>query len=508
MDLTKPMLYHAHRTPSQTALIFEERTYSYEQLNKEINRYSHGFIQQGLKKGDKVSLFLRNSDYFVLCAYAIWKAGGVVVPVNYRLTAKEVQYIVEQSDSVAVITDADQAATVLQAVENISLKPTVYSVGAAEETIPLQDLYSDEEQEPTVDISPVDDAQILYTSGTTGLPKGALFTHANIISLNMSITTLKKITEDDVYLLVAPAFHSAGLNMILTSTFFGGATLVVQREFHPVEALKAIEQHKVTLFFAVPAMYNAYFMVPKDSFDVSSVRAFNYGAAPMSPGMIQAAIDYFGSDQFYNCCGLTEGGPGGIVLMPQEHKTKLGAAGKAMPFLNARVVNDQMEDVIPGEVGEFIIRSSSVMKEYYKKPEETAKTFRDGWLLTGDLATVDEDGYITLVDRKKDMIISGGENVYSVEVEQVLNSHPGILEAAAIGLPDPQWGEIVTAIIVPKEGAVLDAEEIKTFCRESLAGYKIPRHFIYTDALPRNASGKILKYHLREEWKDSRIQQG
>lgn len=225
----------------------------------------------------------------------------------------------------------------------------------------------------------------------------------------------------------------------------------------------------------------------------------------MSPGMIQTAIDYFGSDQFYNCCGLTEGGPSGVVLTPKEHKTKIGAAGKAMPYLNARVVNEHMQDVAPGEVGEFIIRSSSVMKEYYKKPEETAKTFKDGWLLTGDLATMDEDGYITLVDRKKDMIISGGENVYSVEVEQVLNSHPGILEAATIGLPDPQWGEIVTAVIVPKEGVTLDEQEIQAFCRESLAGYKIPRQFIYTDALPRNASGKILKYNLRDQWKESRI---
>lgn len=508
MDLTKPMLYHAQQSPSHTALIYENRTYSYEELNKEINRYSHGFIREGIQKGNKVSLFLKNSDLFVICAYAIWKAGGIVVPINYRLTAKELSYLLDQSDSVAVVTDAENNEIVLQAIEQISPRPVVYSLGETMQgTQPLEQLRTEFEEEPTVLLFPTDDAQILYTSGTTGLPKGALFTHANIISLNMSVSVMTKLSQEDKYLLVAPAFHSAGLNMILTSTFFAGATLVMQRDFHPVETQKAIQQHKITVFFAVPAMYSACFMVPKGSFDLSSVRIYNYGAAPMSPGLIQAAIDYFGSDQFYNCCGLTEGGPGGVVLTPEEHKTKLGAAGKAMPFLSARVVNDQMEDVVPGEVGEFIIRSGSVMKEYYKKPEETAKTFRDGWLLTGDLATMDEEGFITLVDRKKDMIISGGENVYSVEVEQVLNSHPDILETAIIGLPDPQWGEIVTAVIVAKEGTVLEETEIKTYCRESLAGYKIPRHFIYTDVLPRNASGKILKYNLRDRWKEARITQ-
>ncbi|WP_332645840.1 class I adenylate-forming enzyme family protein [Lysinibacillus sp. 54212] len=501
MDLTKPILYHAHRTPDHTALVYGEKTYSYQELNEEINRYSHGLIAQGIQKGDKVSLFLKNSDAFIIAAYSIWKAGGVVVPINFRLTQPELSYILQQSDSVAVIFDEEFTDVVKKAAQQLEASIALFNVGGKIEGATEWSLIQSQlKEEPSVSILPTDDAQILYTSGTTGRPKGALFSHSNITSLNMSVNVMTKMTEDDVYLLVAPAFHSAGLNMILTSTFFTGATLIVQRDFHPVEAQKAIQHHEVSIFFAVPAMYNAMLQVPKGSFNLSTIRMCNYGAAPMSPGLIQATMDYLGTDQFYNCCGLTEGGPGGVVLTPEEHKTKLGAAGKAMPFLNARVVNERMEDVVPGQVGEFIIRSSSVMKEYYKKPEETQKTFRDGWLLTGDLATVDEDGYITLVDRKKDMIISGGENVYSVEVEQVLNSHPQILEAAIIGLPDPKWGEIVTAIIVPKEGEQLLTDEVQAFCRQSLAGYKIPRHFIFTDALPRNASGKILKYHLREQW--------
>ncbi|MFF5994753.1 long-chain-fatty-acid--CoA ligase [Lysinibacillus sp. KU-BSD001] len=509
MDLTKPILYHAHRTPHQEALIYDNRRYTYQELNEEMNRYSHGLIEQGIQKGDKVSLFLKNSDAFVIASYAIWKAGAVIVPINFRLTVPELTYILRQSDSVAVIVDEELADVAKNAIAQINRPLTLYVVGEQYDgAVDWASVRTNNIEEPDVMISPIDDAQILYTSGTTGQPKGALFTHANIISLNMSVNEMTKLSPEDVYLLIAPAFHSAGLNMILTSSFFAGATLVVQRDFHPVEAQKAIQQYGVTMFFAVPAMYNAILQVPKGSFDLSSIRACNYGAAPMSPGLIQGAIDYFGTDQFYNCCGLTEAGPGGVVLIPEEHKTKLGAAGKAMPFLNARVVNEQMEDVAPGEVGEFIIRSSSVMKEYYKKPEETKQTLRNGWLLTGDLATIDEDGYITLVDRKKDMIISGGENVYSVEVEQVLNSHPQILEAAIIGLPDPQWGEVVTAIIVPKPGEIIKEDEVQAFCRQSLAGYKIPRHFIATDVLPRNASGKILKYHLREQWQDARSLNG
>lgn len=464
MNLVQSFLYHVYRTPKKTALLYEDKSYSFTELNTEINRYSNGFIAQGLKKGDKVSLFLKNSDLFIICAYAIWKAGGVLVPINYRLTANELQYIVKQSDSIAVITDEEAVATVVQAVESMTVKPMIYSLGEVQDGVhTLQELYTNEQHEPGVQVLPTDDAQILYTSGTTGSPKGVLLTHANVISVNNAVLVMQKLTRDDAYLLVAPAFHSAGMNMILTATYYAGATLVVVRDFHPVEVQKVIERHKVTISFAVPAMYNACLMVPKGSFDLSSVRSYIYGAAPMSPSMIEAAIDYFGSDQFYNAYGLTEAGPGGTSLLPEEHKDKIGSAGKAMPFLDVRVVNDEMEDVVPGEVGELVMRGGSIMKEYYKKPEETAKTFRDGWLLTGDLGTIDDEGYITLVDRKKDMIISGGENIYSVEVEQVLNGHPAVLESAIIGLPDIQWGEVVTAIIVKKEGTEIDEEEVKAF---------------------------------------------
>lgn len=499
MDLAKILLYHAHSTPNNVALVYEENTYTYKELNEEINRYSHGLLKNGVKKGHKVSLFLKNSDQFVIAAYALWRIGAVVVPINFRLTAHELAYILEQSDSVLVLAEAELIDTAKQAVQTVSQDLELVAVGDAPCVVSWQSYRTEDKTEPILELLPTDEAQILYTSGTTGQPKGALFTHSNILAVNMSVVYMTQLQRQDVYLLIAPAFHSAGLNMILTTTFYAGAQLVVQRDFHPVEAQKAVMQHQVTMFFAVPAMYNAMQQVPKGSFDLSTIRACNYGAAPMSPGLIAASIDYFGTDQFFNCCGLTEAGPGGVVLTPEEHITKMGAAGKAMPFLNARVVQEDFSDVAIGEVGELIMRSSSIMKEYYKKPEETAKTFKDGWLLTGDLATIDADGYITLVDRKKDMIISGGENVYSVEVEQILNSHEDINEAAIIGLPDAAWGEVVTGIVVLNDGVILNKEALQAFCREQLAGYKVPKHFIQVNELPRNASGKVLKYHLRDQ---------
>ncbi|MEH7252936.1 AMP-binding protein, partial [Neobacillus niacini] len=299
---------------------------------------------------------------------------------------------------------------------------------------------------------------------------------------------------------VAPLFHSAQLNLFLISGVLLGATHIIHRDFHPVKTLQSIQEHKVTHFFGVPAMYNFLLQVPNAAdYDLSSIRRCGYGAAPMAPELVKKSIQLFKTDQFYNLCGLTEGGPGGILLDPEGHKLHLGKGGKPIFLTETRVVDEQGVDVKPGVVGEFIIKSPMVMKEYYKKPEETESTIKDGWLYTGDLATIDEEGYITLVDRKKDMIITGGENVYSVEVEGVLFEYPGVLDAAIIGLPDETWGEVVCAIIVPIEGAVINVEELKSFCREKMAGYKIPRRIFIEQQLPRNASGKILKYQLRQK---------
>jgi acyl-CoA synthetase (AMP-forming)/AMP-acid ligase II len=314
------------------------------------------------------------------------------------------------------------------------------------------------------------------------------------------------IRQHERILHLPPLFHSAQLNLFLISGVALGATHIIHRDFHPVKTLQAIQEHKITHLFAVPAMYNFLLQVPNAAdYNLSSIKRVGYGAAPMAPELVKKTIQLFKTDQFYNLCGLTEAGPGGILLDPEGHKHHLGKGGKPIFLTETRVVNEEDNDVLPGVIGEFIVRSDMVMKEYYKKPEETKSTLKNGWLYTGDLATIDKEGYITIVDRKKDMIISGGENVYSVEVEGILFEHPDVLDAAIIGLPEEVWGEAVCAIIVPKEGAVIDERELKNFCRQKLAGYKVPRRIFIEEQLPRNASGKVLKYQLREKMRNVTI---
>lgn len=508
MNLATSLTINANRHPDKMCITCEDRTYSYKEFNQEVNRLANGLSALGLNKGDKVGIFMKNSDHFGIALYAIWKVGLVVVPINFRLTAMETHYILEQSDCVALFCDEELEETVAKAAEGLNeLKHIIVHSSASNEShLSWNKVISEDVNEPNIVVLNTDDAEILYTSGTTGKPKGALFDHQRILNVNMAFIMLKRLNAEDKLLHVAPLFHSAQLNLFFTSGIMLGASNVIHRDFHPVTTMQTIQDHGITIFFGVPAMYNAMLQVPnRDTYNLSSIRTCGYGAAPMAPALVEQSMELFGTDQFYNLCGLTEAGPGGVFLSPEDHKTKLGAGGTAMFFTNIRVVNEQMEDVQPGETGEFVIKGETVMKEYYRKPEETQKTFSDGWLLTGDLATIDKDGYITIVDRKKDMIISGGENVYSVEVEQVLNSHPQVLEAATIGVPDEKWGEMVAAIIVPKNGEAIDEEEVLRYCKDRLAGYKIPKKFFYSDVLPRNASGKILKYQLRDSFTHQEI---
>lgn len=509
MHVSEALAINATRHPNKLIFACEGREYTYRQFNEEVNRMAHGLLALGYKKGDKIGIFMKNSDHFMLAFLAIVRAGFVAVPINFRLTSTETSYILEQSEAKAVFCDDVFEEIVVGASEkterthDIIVQPVATYTGS----IDWATVRTDDTSYPRVLVTGADDAEILYTSGTTGYPKGALFDHQTVVNVHISYTLCLTLTSEHRALCIAPLFHSAQLNgMTLTAIYLGMFT-VIHRDFNPEAVLADIEKYKLSAFFGVPAMYTALLQVPnKEQYDLSTIDKCMYGAAPMAPALIESAMQLFGTRSFYNFCGMTEAGPGGVFLKPEEHDTKLGAGGKAMFLYNTRVVDEDMNDVAPGEIGEFIMRGATIMKEYYRKPEETQKTFRDGWLMTGDLATIDEDGYITVVDRKKDMIISGGENVYSVEVEQVLNSHPHILEAATIGLPDERWGESVTAVIVAKPNVVIDEQEIIAYCREHIASYKIPRKFLYEDALPRNASGKILKYQLRDEYIKAQVE--
>lgn len=501
MNIGSLLTQNARKFPELLAIECEGRTYTYRQFNEEVNRLAQGLLQLGLKKGEKLALMMKNSDHFVFTFFAAAKLGAVAVPVNFRLQTSEVHYILEQSDASFVVCDKEFDNLIANAKDGTDVR-VVITVGEIEvEGFYLYEaVLSENNSEPEVEVNEKDDLEILYTSGTTGRPKGALFNHQQIFNVGISVVINMGIRQHERILHLAPLFHSAQLNLFLISGVALGATHIIHRDFHPVKTLQAIQEHKITHLFAVPAMYNFLFQVPNsDNYDLTSILRVGYGAAPMAPEHVKKTMQLFKTDQVFNLCGLTEAGPGGILLDPEGHKNHLGKGGKPIFLTETRVVNEEGKDVLPGVVGEFIIKSPMVMKEYYKKPEETKNTLKDGWLYTGDLATIDEEGYITLVDRKKDMIISGGENVYSVEVEAVLYEHPSVLEAAIIGLPDEVWGEAVCAVIVPKEGMTIDEQELKNFCREKLAGYKIPRRIFIEGQLPRNASGKILKYQLRQQ---------
>lgn len=492
---------NARNNAKKLAVIFNDQVHTYEEFNEEANRIAHALINYGIKKGDKIALMMKNSNQFAFVYYGILKAGGVAVPINFRLTAHEVNYILDNSDSLIVFADDDLAETVQKAVEGNAKVNLQVIVGSnkKEHQLLLSEFRSFSSKNPEIGVVESDDAEILYTSGTTGLPKGVVLDHHRILHVGLVTIITMKMGHEDQLLHIAPLFHSAQLNLFLLTGTCLGCTQVIRQEFNPVQTLKDIDQYKISLFFGVPTMYNFLLQVPnREQYDLSSLKRCGYGAAPMPVSLLQQSMELFGTDQFFNLCGLTEGGPGGVFLMPEDHKTKLGASGRASHLTDARVVDENGEDVLPGQVGEFIIKGETIMKEYYKKPEETKKALKDGWLYTGDLATIDEDGFLTLVDRKKDMIISGGENVYSTEVEQVLYKHPAILEAAVIGIPHPSWGETVAAVIVLKPGKQINHEELQQFCRKELAGFKIPRVIYEHEQLPRNASGKVLKYQLRE----------
>lgn len=443
MDIGLTLHRNANRTPNKIAVKFENQVYTYRELNQVVNRLANGLIAKGIKKGDKIGLMMQNSDLFVISFYAMMKVGAVAVPINYRLTSREVRYIIEDSDMICIFFDPDYAEIIESAISfNDAIKLLISKEALLSEQQTYKDVMLDETAEPDVLVNEWDDAEILYTSGTTGSPKGALFDHHRVLHVGLHASLIFHIDPEDTILHLAPLFHSAQLNLFLISATFIGATQIIHQQFDPVHVLKIIEEEKISIFFGIPTMYNYLLQIPNNKdYDLSSIKRYGYGSAPMPVALINQITDLFKSDQIYNLCGLTEGGPGGVLLNPEQHKEHVGAGDVAMLSTEVRVVNESGEDVAPNEVGEFILRSEMMMKEYYNNPKETAETFREGWLYTGDLARVDQAGILTLVDRKKDVIISGGENIYSTEVENVLYEHPSVLEIAVVGMPHEMMGE-------------------------------------------------------------------
>ncbi|MGH3322065.1 MAG: class I adenylate-forming enzyme family protein, partial [Streptosporangiaceae bacterium] len=442
---------NARRAPDRDGLIFGERRLSYAELDGEVNRTAHALARRGLGKGDRLALMSPNTDAFVIVFYAAMRLGLIAVPVNPRSAAPEVAYLLDDSGTSVFVFDPSLAEVAVAGRDASAGHPAVLAARPTAGYDDLATLAAEEAaDDPRAAVDEADDAEILYTSGTTGRPKGVLFDHHRLIWVAFSVDLQMGFREHDRMLHVAPLYHSAELNLFLNGGTLIGATHVVLPAFDPTATLDAMERERISAFFGVPAMYQFLLAQPDlAERDLSTWRIGMYGAAPMPTSVVERLTRELPAVELYNLCGLTEAGPGGVFLGPRDQLRKLGAGGTAVLNTEARVVDEAGRDVAPGETGELILRGEMIMKEYWNNPEATVDAIRDGWLYTGDLGQVDDEGYVTLVDRKKDMIITGGMNVYSIEVENALAAHPDVVDCAVVGAPHPVYGESIMAVVTP-----------------------------------------------------------
>jgi len=473
---------------------------TYTQLNARAKQLA-GYLQaQGIKKGDRVALLTRNRTEFFEAQFACSKIGAICLPLNWRLTVNELKYILQDSKPSALIYDyafADNATALIDAVTiNLSLE-----LAEPMEASSYESALNKQHAHTQVDSTHDDVSMIMYTSGTTGHPKGAMITHEmvfyNIVNLSMPAS----VTANTVQLVVLPLFHTGGLNCYANPVLHAGGELLLIREFDPGRALGVINDADlgVTHFFAVPAPYQ--FMMQHPDFattDLSRIVSAGVGGAPCAEVILKTWLDR--GVPLSQGWGMTETSPGGISLEPADALRKVGSAGKALMHTEIRIIDDDGKDVATNAVGELIIRGPNITPGYWNNEAATKKTFMDDWLLTGDAARMDEEGFVYIVDRSKDMYISGGENVYPAEVENVLYQLPEIGEVAIIGVPSDRWGETGKAVVVLKPNQSLSADDVIAHCIQNLAKFKIPSSVEFIDALPRNATGKVLKRTLREQY--------
>ncbi len=524
-------------------LVYEDERTTFEQHYRIAASIARALDQRfGVKKGDRVSIAMRNLPEWAMAFWAISAAGAVVVPLNAWWTGPELQYGLEDSQTAVVFVDSERLQRIRGHLSELpGLKAVVVTNEDRKEhsaipdspvpVIPFSELVADAGSEPTfpdVSIEPEDDATIFYTSGTTGRPKGAVGTHRNICTNLMSLFFInsrmglretsaidqssnedRKGGFDTAYLLSVPFFHATGCHAILVSNTAAGGKLVLMHHWDPERALELIERERITIFGGVPAMVMQVLDSPNfSSRDTSSVRSVAYGGAPAPPELVRRISRYFPSGSPSNGYGLTETSSVTTMNTGEDYKRKPDSVGPPVPVCDVAVIPEDFTRGAPdGTIprgpdvkGELWIKGPNVVRGYWGKPEETAASFTDGWLHSGDVARIDEEGFVYIVDRAKDMVIRGGENVYSVEVEATLFEHPAVADAAVIGVPHPILGEEVGAAVVLRPGKSVSADELSLFVRERMAGFNVPTHIWFrSEPLPRNPQGKVLKRELREE---------
>lgn len=496
MFVSERLAYLAKEQPSKIITSFKGRETSYEELFEQAKRLAGYFQVKGYKQEDIIAVYLINSDYFLTCYYACQLGGFTVLPINTKLTAAEVNYIFNHSEAKALIYDTRLQSILDDIPEALNSFEDLLHVGEEDTLLTVLNDESLLFNEVKVDGNTT--TVIFYTSGTTGKPKGVMLSAANVRATAKLYGEALELNSADRMQIVAPLFHCAASHVFSIPVIYAGGTVVIEEGFSPEQTMDTLEKERITVFFGVPAMYSILLNSSKmEKLKLSNLRLFTYGAAPMPFELIRKIKAIFPEVKVQNIYGQTENSPAATTLKDHYALEKVGSVGEPVPGTQVQVVDEQGKPLPTGQVGEIVIKGPQLMKGYLKNEEATKQAIRNGWLYSGDLGRMDEDGLLYIVDRKKDMINRGGENVYPVEVEEVLYEIPEILEAAVIGIPHKVYGEVPKAYAVLKEGKELKEEDVLTICSKKLAKYKLPVEVEFIDSLPRNASGKVLKTILR-----------
>ncbi|MET9856438.1 long-chain fatty acid--CoA ligase [Streptomyces sp. NPDC006450] len=490
----------ARKTPNRVAIVHEDLSWTYRELHQRVLRLAHSLQELGTARGDRIAYLGPNHPAFLETLFAAGLLGAVFVPLNTRLAAPELAYNLSDSGSIVLVHGPEQAGTARAAGDEAAVRHRIALDGPGKGALGYEELLARGGTGPLdQNVAPEDPCMIMYTSGTTGRPKGAVLSHGNIIWNSVNVLVDTDLAGDEVTLVVAPLFHTAGLNMTCLPTLLKGGRVVLLGTFDADHVLETIENQRVTYMFGVPTMYDAMAARPRwASTDLSGLRTLNCGGAPVPARTIAAYLDR--GLAFSQGYGMTEAAPGILSLDREQTSAKAGSAGVPHFFTDTRVVLPDGRDAAPGERGEILVQGPNVMTGYWGRPEDTVAAFTEGgghWLRTGDVARTDSDGYVYIVDRLKDMFVSGGENVYPAEVEDALLTHPAVAACAVIGVPDPVWGEVGRAVVVLDPGSRTEEHALLGHLHGRLAPYKIPKSVILTDTLPRTASGKITKSAVR-----------
>ncbi len=505
------------RSPDKLALVYQDKRLTYAAFDDQVNQTAHAFQEDGIGKGTMVAVLSKNSMDFAVINFALARIGAVMVPINYMLTVSDIQFIVEHAKITEFVASMECASLLDSAAQGSQLK--IFNRYLMD--VPMNALIPEDVSHWAVlstrrhglstslveaDIEHDDLAQVLYTSGTESRPKGVMLSHSNLVGEYVSCIVDGQMEARDVAIHALPLYHSAQLNCFLGPGIYVGASGIILGQATPEEILKTIEEEHATQLFCPPTVWIALLRHPDFSKrDLSSLEKCYYGAAIMPKEVLKELSERLPQAKFWNFYGQTEVAPLATSLQPEDQIRKLGSAGKPSLNVQTKIVDDQDQEVPRGQMGEIVHRSSHAMKGYLHDPEKTAAVFANGWFHSGDLGVMDEEGYITIVDRKKDMIKTGGVNVSSREVEEVIYQMDTVSEVAVIGAPDSYWIEAVTAVVVPKPNTQLQEKDILSFCKAKLSTFKVPKLVAFVDSLPKNPSGKILKRDLRDQFENTVI---